>query len=97
MTLRPRTLQALVHDLLLHAIDASPRGSEVRVTIESGPKPKLVVDDSGSALAGPSRRALVDLEIEAATLTEATSGRKALVFEFRAAELPSVNPKVRPA
>lgn len=33
----------------------------------------------------------------AATLTEATSGRKALVFEFRAAELPSVNPKVRPA
>jgi hypothetical protein len=31
-----------------------------------------------------------------ATLQEATSGRKALVFEFRAAELPAANPKIRP-
>jgi hypothetical protein len=63
-----KAVGVLVRELVTHAIEASPRGSSVEVTVtaaETGIGPKLVVDDSGSALPASGRRAFLALETHA--------------------------------
>jgi two-component system OmpR family sensor kinase len=84
----PRALGVLARELLSHAIAASTRGSAVAVTLHaagSGPDAlgaRLVVDDSGTSLPGPARRALLALEVEPGTF-----GRPSGVALFIAAEI----------
>jgi hypothetical protein len=71
--------------VLSHAIDASPRGSTVAVSIcapEEGTGARLVVDDAGTALPSAARRALRALELDPATF-----GRPSGIAPFVAAEI----------
>ncbi len=103
VTLRTRVLHALLHELVQHAIDATPRGNKAVIKLEAGDRAKLIVDDAGSALAAHSRRALVELEIEAATLGRpsalplffAMESARALGAEFELADAPSCGVRVQ--
>jgi two-component system, OmpR family, sensor kinase len=81
----PRSLAVLTRELLSHAIAASTRGSSVTVTLQAPTNEvgaRLVVDDSGTCLPGPARRALLALEVEPGTF-----GRPSGVALFVAAEI----------
>jgi len=81
----PRACAALVRAILSHAIDASPRGSTVAVSIcvpDEGMGARIIVDDAGTALPAAARRALRALEFDPATF-----GRPSGVAPFIAAEL----------
>ncbi len=81
----PRACGALVRAVLSHAIDASPRGSSVVVSVcapEEGIGARIVVDDAGTALPAAARRALRALEVDPATF-----GRPSGVAPFIAAEI----------
>jgi hypothetical protein len=84
----PRAAAAIVRALLAHAILASPRGSQVVVTVlaaeggAEGPGPREVVDDQGTTLPAVARRALLALEVEPGTF-----GRPSGVALFAAAEM----------
>jgi two-component system OmpR family sensor kinase len=80
-----RACSALVRALLSHAIDASPRGSTVAVSIcapDDGMGARIIVDDAGTALPAAARRALRALEFDPATF-----GRPSGIAPFVAAEL----------
>jgi hypothetical protein len=84
----PRAIALLVHELLWHAVAASPRGSTVLVTVHAptaGPEAlgtRIVVDDCGTRLPGSARRPLLALEVEPGTF-----GRPTGVAPFVAAEV----------
>jgi hypothetical protein len=84
----PRAASVVVRALLAHAIGASPRGSNVVVTLvpvqggADGQGPRLIVDDSGTILPAVARRALLALEVEPGTF-----GRPSGVALFAAAEI----------
>jgi hypothetical protein len=78
-------VMALVRELLTHAIEASPRGSIVRVAVHDPHESsgaRLVVDDAGAAVPASARRALLALEAHASTF-----GRPSALPVFLAAEL----------
>ncbi len=84
----PRALAVLARELLSHAIAASTRGSTVAVTLHPPTEglnavgARLMVDDSGTSLPGPARRALLALEVEPGTF-----GRPSGVALFIASEV----------
>jgi len=70
----PRALTALVDAVLAQAIQASPRGSNVIVTVTDAERgPCIVVDDNGPPLPKAARRAFVGLETEPGTYGRPTS------------------------
>jgi hypothetical protein len=78
-----KAIAAIARALLAHAIDASPRGSTIEVTVadeESGPR--LVIDDAGSPLPASGRRGFLALETHAGAY-----GRPSGLPIFLAAEL----------
>jgi hypothetical protein len=80
-----KALGVLTRELIAHAIEASPRGSSVEVTIvaaEGNAAARLIVDDSGSALPASGRRAFLALETHAGAY-----GRPTGLPIFLAAEL----------
>lgn len=82
---RPKAVEALAKGLVAHAIEASPRGAAVTVTVSAASGaagPRLVVDDAGAALPAAGRRALVALETHAGAY-----GRPSGLSIFLAAEL----------
>jgi two-component system OmpR family sensor kinase len=81
----PRAASVIIRTLLAHAIVASPRGSQVVVTVHppaEGQGPRLVFDDSGTILPAVARRALLALEVEPGTF-----GRPSGVALFAASEI----------
>jgi two-component system, OmpR family, sensor kinase len=83
----PRSVAALVRELVAHAISATPRGSGVSVFVhaggsEEGLGARMVVDDGGTILPAAARRALLALEVEPGTF-----GRPSGVGLFLAAEI----------
>jgi signal transduction histidine kinase len=71
-----RACGVLVHQLLVQAIAASPRGAEVRVHVVDLPEgrgPRLVVDDAGPQLPAAARRDFVALEVEPGTYGRPTA------------------------
>jgi two-component system OmpR family sensor kinase len=89
----PRAAAVIVRALVGHAIVASPRGSNVVVTLvpspvssgdghDGGQGPRIVVDDSGTILPAVARKALLALEVEPGTF-----GRPSGVALFAAAEI----------
>ena len=69
-----RAITALVDELLSQAIAASPRGSEVTLTVTDQERgPRLEVDDAGPPLPATARRAFVGLELEPGTYGRPTS------------------------
>lgn len=80
-----KAVEVIVRELLAHALEASPRGTTVDVTIhaaEAGAGIRLVVDDAGPALPASGRRELLALETHAGTY-----GRPSALPIFLAAEL----------
>jgi signal transduction histidine kinase len=80
-----KALGVLVRELVAHAIEASPRGSNVEVTVvatDGNSGARLIVDDSGSALPASGRRAFLALETHAGSY-----GRPSGLPIFLAAEL----------
>lgn len=79
-----KAVGALVRELITHAIEASPRGSTVEVTVaaDAAGVAQFIVDDAGSALPASSRRAFLALEIHAGAY-----GRPSGLPIFLAAEL----------
>jgi hypothetical protein len=80
-----KALAVLARELIAHAIEASPRGSSVQVTVaapEGNAGARLLVDDSGSALPASGRRAFLALETHAGAY-----GRPSGLPIFLAAEL----------
>lgn len=81
-----RAVGVLARELITHAIEASPRGATVDVTIfapEAGTTgARLVVDDAGASLPASGRRAFLALETHAGAY-----GRPSGVPIFLAAEL----------
>jgi hypothetical protein len=82
----PKALTALARELLAHAVQASPKGGTVEVTVatDDASGPRLVVDDAGSPLPASSRRAFLALETHAGAY-----GRPSALPIFMAAELAS--------
>jgi two-component system OmpR family sensor kinase len=83
----PRSVAAMVRELLAHAISATPRGSGVSVMVhaggsEEGLGPRMIVDDGGTILPAAARRALLALEVEPGTF-----GRPSGVGLFLAGEI----------
>ncbi len=84
----PRAVTVLTRELVSHAIAASTPGSSVAVTLHPPTDgvealgARLVVDDSGTSLPGPARRALLALEVEPGTF-----GRPSGVALFIASEV----------
>ncbi len=80
-----KALGVLVREIVVHAIEASPRGSSVAITVvaaEGNAGARLIVDDSGSALPASSRRSFLALETHAGSY-----GRPSGLPIFLAAEL----------
>jgi len=80
-----KALGVLVREIVAHAIEASPRGSSVEITVvapEGNSGARLIVDDSGSALPASGRRAFLALETHAGSY-----GRPSGLPIFLAAEL----------
>jgi hypothetical protein len=85
--LTPKVAGALARELVAHAVQASPRGSTVGVTVVTGDPgggPRLLVDDAGSPLPASARRAFLALETHAGAY-----GRPSGLPIFMAAELAS--------
>jgi signal transduction histidine kinase len=85
----PRSIAAMVRELLAHAISATPRGSGISVLVhaggtEEGLGPRMIVDDGGTILPAQARRALLALEVEPGTF-----GRPSGVGLFLASEIAS--------
>lgn len=83
----PRSVAAMVRELLAHAISATPRGSGVAVLVHAGGTdeglgPRMIVDDGGTILPAQARRALLALEVEPGTF-----GRPSGVGLFLASEI----------
>jgi signal transduction histidine kinase len=83
----PRSVAALVRELVAHAISATSRGSGVSILVhgagsEEGLGARLVVDDGGTILPAVARRALLALEVEPGTF-----GRPSGVGLFLASEI----------
>jgi signal transduction histidine kinase len=69
-----RGTMVLLREIIAHAIDATPRERALTVTVGAegagageGLGSRVIVDDSGTSLPGPSRRALLALEVEPGT------------------------------
>lgn len=80
-----KAVAVLARELIAHAIEASPRGSSVEVTVaaaDASGGPRLIVDDAGSPLPASSRRAFLTLETHAGAY-----GRPSGLPIFLAAEL----------
>lgn len=80
-----KALGVLIRELVAHAIEASPRGSSVEVTVvapDGNAGARLVIDDSGSSLPASGRRAFLALETHAGAY-----GRPSGLPIFLAAEL----------
>ncbi len=80
-----KAIGVLVRELVAHAIEASPRGATVDVTVvapEGGAGARLIVDDAGASLPASGRRAFLALETHAGAY-----GRPSGVPIFLAAEL----------
>ena len=80
-----KVLGVLVRELLAHALDASPKGTSVEVSViaaEDGTGARLIVDDSGAALPASGRRSFLALETHAGAY-----GRPSGLPIFLAAEL----------
>lgn len=63
-----KALGVLMRELIAHAIEASPRGSSVDVTVvapDGNAGARIVVDDAGSSLPASGRRAFLALETHA--------------------------------
>jgi hypothetical protein len=89
--LSPRSVAALVRELVAHAISATPRGSGVSILVhaagsEEGLGPRLVVDDGGTILPAAARRALLALEVEPGTFGRPTGVGLFLASEIAAAQ-----------
>jgi hypothetical protein len=72
----PRAAARVVYGLLGHAIDATPRGRAVEVTIAAANAdagPRLTVDDAGASLPASARRAYVALELAPGTFGRPSS------------------------
>jgi two-component system OmpR family sensor kinase len=82
----PKALTALARELLAHAVQASPPGGTVDVTVipDDPGGPRLIVDDAGSPLPASARRAFLALETHAGQY-----GRPSGLPIFMAAELAS--------
>jgi hypothetical protein len=83
--LAPRAMAVLARATVAHAIGASPRGSQVLVTVQpasGGQAARLVVDDAGTILPAVARRALLALEVEPGTF-----GRPSGVGLYAASEV----------
>lgn len=81
----PKAVSVLARELIAHAIEASPRGTTVDVTVaaaEQGVGARLIVDDAGSALPASGRRSFLALETHAGAY-----GRPSGLPIFLAAEL----------
>jgi signal transduction histidine kinase len=69
VVIRPTALRALLHALLRHAIEATPRKGVVRIALESSEREVvLMVDDSGAEVAAGARDALVWRRVDPANL-----------------------------
>lgn len=82
-----KTLGVLMRELIAHAIDASPRGSTVGVTVfaaDESTGARVVVDDSGAALPASGRRSFLTLDTPAGAY-----GRPSGLAIFLASELAS--------
>ena len=80
-----KALSVLAREVVAHAIEASPRGSRVEITVsapEGNAGARLIVDDSGSALPVSGRGAFLALETHAGAY-----GRPSGLPLFLAAEL----------
>lgn len=80
-----KAINVLLREIINHAIEASPRGSTVEVTVvaaEGAVGPRIVVDDSGSSLPASGRRSFLTLETHAGAY-----GRPSGLPIFLAAEL----------
>ena len=80
-----KALGVLMRELIAHAIEASPRGSSVDVTVvapDGSAGARIVVDDAGSSLPASGRRAFLALETHAGAY-----GRPSGLPIFLAAEL----------
>ena len=80
-----KALSVLMRELIAHAIEASPRGSSVEVTVvapDGNAGARIVVDDAGSSLPASGRRAFLALETHAGAY-----GRPSGLPIFLAAEL----------
>lgn len=81
----PKAMEILVRELLAHAIEASPKGTTVEVSVhapEGATGARLVVDDAGSPLPASGRRSFIALETQAGTY-----GRPSALPVFLASEL----------
>jgi len=83
----PRSVGALVREVVAQAISATPRGSGVSILVhaggsEEGLGARMVVDDGGTILPAAARRALLALEVEPGTF-----GRPSGVGLFLASEI----------
>lgn len=82
----PKAVAALARELVAHAVQASPRGATVDVTVVPGDAdgPRMLVDDAGSPLPASARRSFLALETHAGAY-----GRPTGLPIFMAAELAS--------
>ncbi|HEY8076820.1 MAG TPA: hypothetical protein VIF62_21990 [Labilithrix sp.] len=81
-----KAITALARELVAHAVQATPRGATVDVTVvpDDPLGPRIVVDDAGPPLPASSRRAFLALEAHAGQY-----GRPSGLPIFMAAELAS--------
>lgn len=67
----PRATGVLVREMVSQAINATPHGAEVLVTVSAGdgdhPGPRISVDDAGAPLPSTARRAFLGLELDPGT------------------------------
>jgi signal transduction histidine kinase len=74
--LSPRAAARIVHELLVQAVAATPRGRAVVVTVAAANAevgPRLTIDDAGASLPASARRAYVALELEPSTFGRPSS------------------------
>lgn len=80
-----KAIEVLTRELVTHAVEASPRGATVDITVaaaEGVAGPRFIVDDAGSPLPASGRRGFIALETQAGTF-----GRPSALPIFLAAEL----------
>ncbi len=81
-----KAITALARELVAHAVQATPRGASVEVTVipDDPDGPRVIVDDAGPPLPASARRAFLALETHAGQY-----GRPSGLPIFMAAELAS--------
>ena len=85
----PGAAAIVARELIAHAVSASPRGSEVLVTVLARTATlgsRLVIDDCGTALPASARRALLALEVEPGTFGRPSSVALFVANEIAAAQ-----------